>query len=971
MNKRWHRLALLLLLVGLGAAPQPQESITYERYDVDINIQPDGSLLVVETYQIRFEGEFHTGFAEIFLDYVTDVVDVQVREGEQIYTEVGSGPGTFSVDREWDAIYVEWEYEPTSGTEVRTFTVEYRVLGGLRIYSDGDSLSWTAVPEDRSGIPVEASQVMVHMPQTVSPADLTCQSYGVDTRTEILDGQTVVFEALTPIPNGTSLEIEVSFPPGLTAAITPDWQRAMDETDVVYRWQALDVDMTIVPDGTLALTEEHKLAVDEGYLYHGYRQIPWLYLDRITDVEVWACPELNRREEAEQAFKSSSDPCDYCYVVEEEDEGWWVWAAPDGEVIINEDEVGSTLVEWAFPAMGAGDTAIFRLSYTVLGAVRVLTNAQEIAWTVVFADRNVEVEATGLRLHLPPDVSTSDVTVEGGATAIEPDGTLRVTHSGPVPAGEAWSLRIRLPAGTLVHPAEKPRWQYDLESAMEEAQGIIEAERQATVRRARWQLGLGTLGCLFPILGLVGVLVAWYVWGRDRPAPFVSQYLTEPPSDRSAEGSRRSLPAGIVAYLVDEKPTVKGVLADLLHLATLGLISVDLRKSDFTITLNWEEKIGKDKVVRVTGGEEVALAGHERTLFNTLVEAIEKTDQATPFSKIQKTFTRALPTLYEQMGEAATQYFSVQPDEARRRWNWAGQLVVIIAGVLGLTTLCAISSVGPVACAPPVGLAVVGLMLMGVSRWMPQRTTFGVEEAERWRAFRRYLKNLKQYWSLETAQDVLDRYFHYAVALDVEELVLRQAEEMGARVPLWMVPVAVEVGAAIVAEAERRRGLAVHLPSLTRGLRPPQSKAKSLQAAKARPTLAERPAGADLSLDGLASNLGRSLDRATRSLGSLLDAAVGDAESSPFEVVVKGAGEATKITWKAGTSTMKVLGDILETSSSGGGGGGYSGGSSRRSRSSSFRSSSWSSSSSRSNWSPSRSSSSSRRSGGGGRRGFR
>ena len=138
------------------------------------------------------------------------------------------------------------------------------------------------------------------------------------------------------------------------------------------------------------------------------------------------------------------------------------------------------------------------------------------------------------------------------------------------------------------------------------------------------------------------------------------QYLTDPPSD---------LPPGIVAYLVDEKPTTKGVMADLLNLATSGLISADLRQSDFAVTLNWTQKVNDGEVVRLSGGRDVALKEHERTLFNTLVDMIPQAHRPHPFSKIQPAFTRALPTIYEQMGEAATQYFSTRPDKARRRWN--------------------------------------------------------------------------------------------------------------------------------------------------------------------------------------------------------------------------------------------------------------------------------------------------------------
>jgi hypothetical protein len=266
------------------------------------------------------------------------------------------------------------------------------------------------------------------------------------------------------------------------------------------------------------------------------------------------------------------------------------------------------------------------------------------------------------------------------------------------------------------------------------------------------------------------------------------------------------------------------------------------------------------------------------------------------------------------------------------------------------------AAVGWAAWAPPVGLALAGLMLMVVSRWMPQRTTLGIEEAARWRAFRRYLKNLKQFGDLEAAQAVLDRYFPYAVALDVAEIVLREAEEMDAYVPIWMAPAPVDVGTTI-AQIRRRPGLR---DRVTKELRAPQPVTAVPRAAKARPLLSERPAGADFSLQGISDNLNNSLNRASRSLSSLLNTAVGEIDDidSPFEVVVRGAGKATRLSWKAGTTTMKVLGDILEESSSGGGGGGFGGGG--------FRSSSWSSGGS----SFRGGGGSSRRSGGGGSRGF-
>jgi len=940
-------LLAVLALLGTAAAPEPQRSVTYERYDVDIDIQRDGSLLVAETYQLRFQGEFQTGFAEIPLDNVSDIVDVGVREGDRAYVEEGSGPGTFSLERSYDAIRVDWEYEPTSGSETRTFVVEYRVLGGLWVYPDVDWLTWKAVPADRSGIATEASRVTVHLPAPVDPERLITWSKTVEATVQVPDPRTVVFESKAHIPDGTAFEVEVGFPHGLTSAEITDWQRRADEIITSYRWTELDVDLTVASDGSLTVEESHTLHVDVGHLYSGYRIIPWLYLDQITNVGV---------ESTAQQFRFSETPCEYCYVVEEKP-GRSDWAHFNGEqVVINSDRAGSTLVEWAFPPLGTGQSASFELRYTVLGAVRVLSDAQQLNWTAVFGDRDQPVEAAAVNLHLPPAVEAEDVVVSGGRTATRLDGTIRIDHEGPVAAGQEWSIAIQMPAGAT--SAEKPAWQGQLEEEVRKEEAWIEAERARAVRQARWQIGLGALGVLFPIVGLTGVIAAWYVWGRDKAPAVVASHLTEPPSD---------LPPGIVAYLVDEEPTVKGVLADLLHLATLGLISVDLQKEDFEVQLNWPHKIEEGEAVRIAHGKPVDLSEHERTLFNLLVERIgrlskesnggkDRKDLSIPFSKVEQDFLRKLPAVYEQMGETASQYFAVLPETARRRWKWAGQIVVIVAGAFGLIGLCGMASMGWPACAPPIGLATVGLMLIGVSRWMPRRTTLGIEEAARWRAFRRYLKNLKQFGDLDAAQAALDRYFPYAVALDVDELVLKQAEKMDARLPIWMVPAAVDVGTTVA--AERRQGRLS--PRIPRGLAIPNPSHPAPRAARARPSLSERPIGADLSLQGLSNRLSRSLNRASRSLSSLLNTAVGDANDvdSPFEVVVRGAGKATTLSWKAGTSTMKVLGDILEESSSGGGGGGYSGGG--------FRSSGWSSSSS------SRSSfgGSSSRGGGGGSRGF-
>jgi len=366
----------------------------------------------------------------------------------------------------------------------------------------------------------------------------------------------------------------------------------------------------------------------------------------------------------------------------------------------------------------------------------------------------------------------------------------------------------------------------------------------------------------------------------------------------------------------------------------------------------------------------VTIPGHLVTLFNRLRPAIPL-EKTTPLSHISLEFSKTLPTVYAEMAEEATRFFTELPAAARHRWVSIGQWLVLggIVATVGAWFVLA-SNLGIIALAPALALILVGLALMLVSRWMPQRTEVGVEEAARWRAFRHYLRNLKDYGDLAAAQKVLDDYFAYAVALDVEEVTLEQSEELGGVMPVWTYPMQLELGEEPQWTAD--------VPQPPEGAtRPP----RPLRVTRVRPSGGKREtdvetvlghAPASVSLQGLSRQLGRTLNNASQDIGRALNTAVGAPQGAsqgdtPFKLVYKGAER----TWSITTTTANVIGDILEESSSGGGSGGYSRRSSGSRRTSSTR---WSSSSSRSRSSGRSSfsgrSSSSRRSGGGGRRGF-
>jgi hypothetical protein len=61
-----------------------QADVAYERFDVNITVLADGRFTVQEIQQIRFFGEYTTGFAEIPLAYTTSIENITVTGGPSL-----------------------------------------------------------------------------------------------------------------------------------------------------------------------------------------------------------------------------------------------------------------------------------------------------------------------------------------------------------------------------------------------------------------------------------------------------------------------------------------------------------------------------------------------------------------------------------------------------------------------------------------------------------------------------------------------------------------------------------------------------------------------------------------------------------------------------------------------------------------------------------------------------------------------
>jgi hypothetical protein len=119
-------------------AQAQDKTLYWQRYDVDLTVQPNSDILVEETQQIVFtSGTFTFGFAAIPLDRVEQITDLELSElidgSERPYTPNSSGEYGFTTTTNEGNLEITWYFPPTRDSE-HTYILRYRVIGGLRIY---------------------------------------------------------------------------------------------------------------------------------------------------------------------------------------------------------------------------------------------------------------------------------------------------------------------------------------------------------------------------------------------------------------------------------------------------------------------------------------------------------------------------------------------------------------------------------------------------------------------------------------------------------------------------------------------------------------------------------------------------------------------------------------------------------------------------------------------------------------------
>jgi uncharacterized protein (TIGR04222 family) len=228
---RLTRLATLVAIVlCIFAVPvsaqEDSKNLVWERFDVNLNVQPDGRMLVTETQRIRYlSGQWENGGRTIPLGRVDRISGVQV-------SEVGPGGQVTRLAtktaREGDEGQISWRYSPAGPGDVRTFRLQYTVDGVVRVYEDNQQLRWIAVPDDRR-FPIEESTVTLQLPSNVSPQQLKLESYPERLRGQEQPRPNGALYRITDLPAFEGFDIRAQFPAGTVPnAVAPSWQAEAD-----------------------------------------------------------------------------------------------------------------------------------------------------------------------------------------------------------------------------------------------------------------------------------------------------------------------------------------------------------------------------------------------------------------------------------------------------------------------------------------------------------------------------------------------------------------------------------------------------------------------------------------------------------------------------------------------------------------------------------------------------------------------
>lgn len=216
--------AIVALVCLLWSGPAlADKSYSADRFDVDLTLQPDGSLVVRETIIFRFVGgPFTYVFRDLAYTGLDEIDRLQAGMDGDILSQ-GTGPGQVEIVA-GRPLKVTWHFASTSDS-VHEFVLTYRVQGAVRQETDADALIWRAIPEDHD-YDIERSTITLRYPGSIPMLGRPGLSGAA---ADEVSGDDEVQWTVAGIGTDESVVVTTRFAPGSLVQAPPEWQSRQAE----------------------------------------------------------------------------------------------------------------------------------------------------------------------------------------------------------------------------------------------------------------------------------------------------------------------------------------------------------------------------------------------------------------------------------------------------------------------------------------------------------------------------------------------------------------------------------------------------------------------------------------------------------------------------------------------------------------------------------------------------------------------
>lgn len=513
---------------------------------------------------------------------------------------------------------------------------------------------------------------------------------------------------------------------GLAATATP--AAASDAEDVIREYvMTIDVDSRGVAHVILDLTVDFGLRPNHG------PYLQWVVKERYDD-------ELDRVYRITD-FQASS---------------------PTASGAVHTEEIlGSGVTETAYLIGDEDVTETGVHQYRVTFDVEGWVNSAGYPWAVgelendelyldVLTHWDIPVERVRVQVSAPGevlDVACYDATDSCDATARVTMASFTVDRVEP---RRPLTIAVAYPAGTFggVEPVLQERWAFERAFAVTPVTGGIAGAvavggglllMRRFRRTARDEEYLGLTPGLTPAAGQTAAV------GSRRRAPVAVQFA--PPA---------GLRPGQLGTLIDERADPRDVTATIIDLAVreyVRIVQIPTGDDDPDWQIDRSTKPDHD------------LRPYERMLLAQIfvgqgVYSVKLSDLRTTFAAALAEVQKGLYTEVTELG-----WFRGSPQAARHAWAWRGVGVLLlgIAVTVGLAIRTHWALVG-------VPIAVLGIVMLAMTRAAPGRTAAGSAALAQTEGFRLYLATAEaNQLRFEEGEDLFSRYLPFAVAFGLTE----------------------------------------------------------------------------------------------------------------------------------------------------------------------------------------------------------